>query len=189
MEIQGWKGIEIVGMLADFVLYFFPGDILEIGVGTSSTFLTPLSEKYNRRIYHCDSNGEKILDLKQKGFFSERAELFICTSDEMFNKQKLSPLAFTFIDGYHGYEEAKRDFWNAEKLTIPNGFILLHDTYPPAENWVGINGGGSCGDVYKLRQELEQNKKFDCFTFVGEGNYIASTLIRKKPLNRHYYQE
>ena len=113
----------------------------------------------------------------------------------MFEKNTLTDLAFTFIDGYHSYDQVKRDFWNAEKYTVPNGYILMHDSYPP----VYLNtlpNTGACGDVYKFRQEMEKDDRFDTFTFVGNPNnckvpcyYIASTLVRKKPLNRPCYQE
>jgi len=183
----GWDDTAIVGMLGDFALHTVDGDILEIGVGISSIYLTALSKKYNRKIYYCDTNKDKIDDIYGAGYFSNNGRIFNCLSDNMFQNNKLTPLAFTFIDGYHEYEQAKRDFWQAEHYTVPNGYILLHDSYPPAADWCGR---GSCGEVYKLRQELEQDKRFDCFTFVHNPKGAqASTLIRKKPENRPYYQE
>jgi hypothetical protein len=183
----GWENIGIIGVLADYALNFIAGDILEIGCGTSSIYLSALAEKYKREIYYCDLEGGKIINpLSVKGYMLERGHFYTCPSDDMFAKNELTPLAFTFIDGGHTYEQAKRDFWNAEKLTVPNGHILMHDTYPPFESFVDPQ---CCGDVYKFRQEIEQDKRFDCFTFVGRDSYVASTLIRKKSLNRPYYQE
>lgn len=184
----GWENVGIIGVLADYALNYIVGDILEIGCGTSSIYLTALSKKYNRRIYYCDIESCKIINpLSVKGHMNrENGKFYLCPSDDMFAKNELTPLSFTFIDGAHNYEQAKKDFWNAEKLTVPNGHILMHDTYPPNEAYVDPQ---CCGDVYKFRQEIEQDKRFDVFTFAGRDSYVASTLIRKKPLNRPYYQE
>lgn len=37
-------------------------------------------------------------------------------------------LAFTYIDGDHSYEQAKKDFDNTFELTVSGGFILLDDS-------------------------------------------------------------
>jgi hypothetical protein len=183
----GWENIGIIGVLADYALNYIAGDILEIGCGTSSIYLSALADKYKREIYFCDIEAGKIINpLTVKGYINERGHFYMCPSDDMFAKNEITPLSFTFIDGDHTYEQAKKDFWNAEKLTVPNGHILMHDTYPPSEDYVDHQ---MCGDVYKFRQEIEQDKRFDVFTFAGRDSYVASTLIRKKPLNRPYYQE
>jgi hypothetical protein len=184
----GWENVGIIGVLADYALNFIAGDILEIGCGTSSIYLTALANKYNRNIYYCDIESCKIINpLSVPGHMdAEKGHFYLCPSDVMFAKNELTPLSFTFIDGDHTYEQAKKDFWNVEKLTVPNGHILMHDTYPPSEDYCDHQ---CCGDVYKFRQEIEQDKRFDVFTFVGRDSYVASTLIRKKPLNRPYYQE
>ena len=190
-KAHGWHNMGIVGILGDFILTFINyGDMLEIGVGESTVYMTALAKKHNRKIYYCDANREKIDDIKNAGYLSSNSEIFYDSSNEMFAKNKLTPLAFSFIDGYHEYEQAKNDFWNVEKYTVPNGYILLHDTFPPQDD------PGPCGDAYKLRQELEKDDRFDVFTFTGNlechktpNYYIASTLVRKKPLNRPYYQE
>lgn len=190
-KTYGWHNMAIVGLLGDYALHFISGDMLEIGVGESSIYMTALAKKYNRKIYYCDSDKDKIADIKVSGYFSDNGIIFDCLSDDMFAKNTLTPLAFTFIDGYHGYEDCKRDFWNVEKYTVPNGYILMHDTFPPSDAPL------PCDEAYKFRQEIEQDKRFDVFTFVGNANnhhnipnyYIASTLIRKKPLNRPYYKE
>jgi hypothetical protein len=182
-----WHNTAIVGMLADFVLRFIDGAILEIGTGVSSIYLTALAKKFNREIYYCDIESCKIINpLSVKGYLAENGHFYVGTSDEMFAKNEIPKLAFTFIDGGHTYEQAKKDFWNAEKLTVENGYILMHDTYPPSADYTTEN---TCGDVYRFRQEIEKDTRFDCLTFVGSDGYVASTLIRKKPENRPYYQE
>jgi len=183
----GWENVGLVGILADYALCFIAGDILEIGCGTSSVYLSALSKKYNRKIYYCDIESGKIINpLSVPGHMNEEGSFYLCPSDDMFAKNELTPLAFTFIDGDHTYEQAKKDFWNVANLTVPNGYILMHDTYPPTEEYVDHQ---MCGDVYKFRQEIEKDNRFDVFTFAGRDSYVASTFIRKKPENRPYYQE
>lgn len=183
-----WLRMGVVGILADYALFFNPGDILEIGCGESSIYLTALSVKYGRDISYCDIEGCKIINPRTvPGYMSDKGHFYNCPSDKMFADNKLGPLAFTFIDGDHTYEQVKRDFWNAEKLTVENGFILLHDSYPPTEGHIDFN---ACGDVYKFRQEIEKDKRFDCLTFPNnQGGSVGFTLIRKKPANLPYYQE
>jgi len=184
---RGWDNMALVGILGEWVLHFVAGDILEIGVGESTVYMTALANKYNRKCYYCDSNEEKVNEIKEVGYFSNKGKIYSCTSNEMFAKNELTSLAFTFIDGNHLDGLYEIDFWNAEKLTVPNGYILMHDTYPPGDDWI-INGGN--GTVYQFRQKIEQDKRFDVFTFVGDPKLpYAFTLIRKKPINRPYYQE
>lgn len=183
----GWQNLGIIGPLADFQLTYIQGDMLEIGCGTSSIFMTALAKKFNRKIYYCDIESCKILNpMSVPGHMDENGTFFLGPSDEMFATNTLTPLAFTFIDGDHSYVQAKKDFWNAYKLTVDDGWLLLHDTYPPDENYTSLS---LCGDVYKLRQELEKDDRLDVFTFRGAGSYVACTLVRKKPLNRPYYQQ
>lgn len=183
----GWENTAIVGIMADFVLTYISGAILEIGCGVSSIYLSALAKKFRREIYFCDIESCKIVNpLSVEGYLNEDGHFYMCSSDEMFAKNELPPLAFSFIDGEHTYEQVKKDFWNTANLTVPNGYIMLHDTYPPSEQYVPTN---ACGDVYRFRQEIEKDKRFDCITLVGRDSYVACTLIRKKPENRPYYQE
>lgn len=191
---EGWGGelnTSSVGVIADFVLSYTQGDILEIGVGLSSIFLSALAKKYDRFFYQCDLDlGTRLVELRDilKGL-SFKGKMYEMTSDNMFANNTFTPLAFSFIDGFHEYEQVKREFWNVEKYTVDNGYIMLHDSYPPSVEWVGPGGCGSCGDTYLFRQEIEKDKRFDTFTFVGGVGHIGLTLIRKKPVNRPYYQE
>jgi hypothetical protein len=184
---QGFKGIGLVGILGEIAMYTNQGDILEIGIGTSSLYLTTLAKRYDRIIYHNDMDTTKFLyGIGTKQHISPNSNVFLGTSDEFFKNTKLTPLAFAFIDGCHEYEQAKRDFWNTVPYVVENGYILLHDTYPPfGEGWILDN---MCWDCYRLRQDLEKDTQFDCLSFPLHGQ-IGFTLIRKKPLNRTYYQE
>jgi hypothetical protein len=198
-----WHRMGMLGVFGDYILSCVQGDVAEIGTGESSIYLTKVAEKYKRRIYHCDIAPDKIINpLTIDGYLSknytyltpesthicyERCVLFAGPSDVFFRDVKFTPLALAFIDGDHNYEQAKKDFENFAKLIVDHGYIVLHDTYPPTEEYVDEN---RCGTVYKLRQEIEADPRFDCLTLSqGTAMGVGMTLCRKKPEKREYFND
>ena len=200
-----WDRFGFLGVFADYACSSLGGDLLEIGVGESSIYLTLVSQKFKRRIYHCDVSPSKIVNpmsvpgylspAEEISYIEERDEIpgslkrVVCyagSSDSMFDRIPITPLALAFIDGDHIYEQAKKDFWNIWPLIMDHGFIVLHDTFPPDESWTDEN---HCGQVYKLRQELEvMRNKMDILTLTrGTAMGVGLTICRKKPVNQKYY--
>lgn len=203
---DGWGRFGILGVLGDMVLTSLPGThIVEIGTGESSIYLTQLARKHNRRIFYCDEARGKITNpLTIKGYLHEdtivlsgevyphdytkkQAVAYVGTSDDFFTNIHLPPIGLAFIDGEHHYEFVKRDFENIFERLVPDGYIFIHDTYPYEE---GLVLGDYCADSYKIRQELEKDERVDtfCFTKVVACN-VGMFMVRKKPLNRPYYQQ
>ena len=183
-----WTRMGMLGIFGDYILSCTAGDILEIGVGESSIYLAALARKYDREIYHCDVSAAKIdLPLTVEGFLApERSVFFRGSSDELFIKIKISPIALAFIDGDHNYNQVKKDFYNVVPYVVDDGFIFLHDTYPPDDDFLSEN---YCGTVYKLRQEIEKDERFDCITLIkGTAMEVGLTVCRKKSTNRKEYQ-
>lgn len=200
-----WHRFGMLGVFGDFVLSCTQGEILEIGVGESSIYLGYLSRKWHRQIYHCDIAPGKILNpLTVDGYLTaqalnlvdeqkapsvlhiDNARFFMVPSDEMF-KTSILPLALSFIDGDHNYEQVKKDFDNVMALTVDNGYVILHDTMPPIEEYTNEN---RCGTVYRLRQEIEKDPRYDIITLpVGCAISVGLSIVRKKPQNRPYYNE
>lgn len=198
-----WERFGMLAVFGDYVLNCTHGDIGEIGVGESSLYLTQISKKYNRRIYHCDIAASKIINpMTVKGYLSEdytylepgmladsykRAVFFAGASDDFFQQVRFTKLALAFIDGDHVYDQVKKDFWNFVPLMVENGYIILHDTMPPTEEYLSEN---LCGTVYKLRQEIEADKRFDCITLPkGCAIGVGLTIVRVKPERLPYYNE
>ena len=176
-----WRGKwPLLEALVDYILFFNKGDIIEVGVlhGNSSVILSCLAQKYDRFIYHCDIRPVRVPIYK-------KASLFIEGSDKFFEEVKFTPIVATFLDGDHSYKQVKRDFENALKLTVPNGYIFLHDTYPPNP---GALQERRCGTSYILRQELEKREDLDCSTFVHTANNCGLTCVRKKPDNLPHFR-
>lgn len=203
-KTDSWGRMGVLGPLVDLLLTCLPvGEVVDIGVGESSIYLSKLARKFKRKIYHCDVEDGKIrnpltvpgylypeaLDITEHGqmYTFGRSNFFMGRSDDLFNLIAGEALAFTLIDGDHTYEQAKRDFNNAVNLTVDNGYIAMHDTYPPSEGYLHES---RCGGVYKLRQEIELDRRFDSLTLVhGTAMDVGLTLVRKKPAKVAYFQE
>lgn len=185
-----WTEWGLFGVLIDYTLSYLEGCIVEIGVGWSSIYVTAVAKKYNRQTFHCDiQHGVMANFASVDGYFKEDATLYVGNSDDFFKEIDFPPVAVALIDGGHKYEQAKKDFENLFPLMVDNGFIFIHDTYPPEEDWTTPN---MCGDGYRLRQELEKRTDLDCFTFVYAQTVramgVGLTIIRKKPKDLPHFQ-
>jgi hypothetical protein len=188
----------MLGYWGEYVLSCTQGAVCEIGVGESSIYLSKVARKYDRQIYHCDISPSKIVNpLTIPGYISQDSDehnymeegheyepyrRIICyagPSDLLFERLQPTELALSYIDGDHCYAQARKDFDHLFARTVDDGYILLHDTYPPDATWVHAN---ACGDVYQLRQELEQRTDLDCLTLTrGTAIGVGLTMIRKRP--------
>lgn len=201
-----WERFGFLGVFADYACNSLGGDLLEIGVGESSIYLSRVAKKYARRLYHCDISPSKIVNpLSVPGYLSDaddvtyfeerdpapdvlkRVVAYAGTSDSLFQRVPITPLALSFIDGDHLYDQARKDFWNVWPLTMEHGFIVLHDTYPPGPDWTDEN---HCGEVYRLRKELECEPQMDCLTLTrGTAIGVGLTIVRKRAVNGPVFQD
>ena len=196
-----WGRMGIVGILGDLAVSSSKGAILEIGMGESTVYLTKLAEKYNRQAFFCDFQASVVLNASTvPGYFGKKyiirtenedldgfAEnlVYLGTSDSLFRKYKFPPLALAFLDGDHIYEQVKKDFENILPYLEDTGIILLHDTYPPSEEYTHE---ARCGTVYKLRQELEKREDLDVITFIRGAMDVGLTVVRRIKENMPEYQ-
>jgi len=185
----GWERWGLMGVLADFVLYYTQGDIIEIGIGESSLYFTRLARKYGRKVYHCDfqkSDYENLCTVPD--FFDESNILYVGSSNEFFRdvKFKQDQIALAFIDGDHLHSQVRRDFENVFYYLVDNGYIFFHDMYPKDEGELDENRSG---DGYLVRKELERRDDVDVITFPRSSWDAGLTVLRKIPKNAPYYQE
>jgi hypothetical protein len=203
-ERDGWGRMSFFGPFGHYVLSHLRGDLLEIGAGESSVYFNQLAKIYGCKTYHCDiqlgvlynaqtvpgyfCDDNILLDAGKGGPYdtAHQCVLYAGPSDSFFRDIMLTPIAMAFIDGDHSYEQARKDFFNVLPYMMENGFILLHDTYPMSEENIRPT---SCGTVYKLRQELEKDDRFDCMTLVkGTAQDFGLTIIRIKPKALPFYK-
>ena len=185
---EGYDGYGILGMLGGIILRSLPSaNLLEIGIGRSSIYMSRLANKYNRKYYCCDVDAEKVKAIVAvPGFFQSSDIVFTGTSDNFLIPINFENIGLVFIDGDHHYEQVKKDFDTIFSMLLENGYIFLHDTYPPTEDMIAET---FCGSAYKLKQELKEREDLECFTFnkiLGYG--FGITMVRKIPKDLPYYQ-
>jgi hypothetical protein len=174
--MNGWK---IRELLVPVILYFNPDHcVVEIGAGASSIYLARCAEEYGVKMYSCDKSPRKhCMYFKDHIFKQMKSESFIKEFDD-------TP-AVVLIDGDHSYATAKMEFdFFFEKLCV-GGVIFLHDTMPPSEDYLSDT---ACGDVYLLRQELEQRQDLDCFTWPYTAGFNGLTMVLKKDPEANYWE-
>ena len=182
--VFSWDRWGLLAVLSDYVLNYVDGDILEIGCGESSIYLSELAEKYNRKCYHIEYSKSGVENMKNtKGYFGKNSQVFNMKSEDFFKTLKTADigypkLALAFIDGDHNYEVATYDFENVEKYLVTGGYVFLHDTLPPDDSWKVPH---KCGTVYKLREDLEfERKNYEVFTFPKSAFDVGLTMVRKR---------
>lgn len=182
-----WQRWGLLSVLCDYVLYYNQGDILEIGICETSIHLSKLAEKYHRNCYHVDYSKSLIENMSNtKGYFGDNSKVFNMKSIDFFNSLSNADigypkLALAFIDGDHEYEVVKEDFYNTLKYLVQDGYIFLHDSYPPTKEWTIES---KCGTVYLFRKELENNDNFDVFTFPKSAFDVGLTMVRKRDIRK-----
>ena len=112
------------------------------------------------------------VNLKAKEYIkATNSQFFNCNCDTFFSTANLLIKAsLIFIDANHDYKNVKADFQNSWNYTCENGIIILHDTYPPSEEYKE-----HCKDAYKICEYLKsQNIEFITLPF-----YFGLTIVRK----------
>ncbi len=175
----GWDRWGLMSVLSDCILNHVDGNILEIGCGESSIYLSKLAEKYHRQCFHVEYSLGGVENMKKtEGYFGRNSMVFNCKSDKFFEDASTNMrFALAFIDGDHLYQPVQRDFYSTAVHLAPGGFIFLHDTYPPDKTWTTEN---KCGTVFKLRQDLERSDDWEVFTFPFTAFNVGLTMVRKK---------
>lgn len=174
-EMNGWS---ILKGLIDIILYYRPYCVVEIGCGLSTPILAQAAENAGVKMYSCDMKESKAISYGRHHFHS------IGLSCNFIKKFDETP-AIVLIDGNHNYETAKMEFDFFFDKLVSGGVIFIHDTYPPHERKLAQN---ACGDVYRLRQELEtRTDEMDCFTWPYTAGWDGLTQVIKKEKERPYW--
>ena len=176
---SGWS---ILKALVPIILYHRPYCIVEIGAGMSTYALAEIAEEAGVVLHSVDRNPKKNVRLFQDHYFHLTTSAnFI----EEFDTWDENP-AVVFIDADHHYEAAKIEFDYFFDKLVPGGVIFLHDTMPPHEAHLR---GDACGDVYRLRQELEKRDDLDCLTWPYTADFSGLTMVMKHYKDRGYWEK
>jgi hypothetical protein len=80
-----------------------------------------------------------------------------------------------FLDSSHEFEATVRELIQIQRVLVPNGVLLMHDTYPPNPDQAIP---GRCGDVWKVPAMMRHMPHWECSTLAAE---YGLTIARKLP--------
>jgi hypothetical protein len=171
----------ILDRLADIILTYVGGCIVEIGIGLSTPILANHARNLGIRHYAVDTDKKKCKraskrpDMKHDNLivYNGRSLDFITEFDD-------SP-GLVLIDGCHRSDIViKESIFFIDRM-LPGGVIFLHDTYLCKE-WVDDHvRHGKYSNTYEARWELEKRKDVWCLTFPYSALGCGLTLVLKKP--------
>lgn len=177
---------DIMEALANKVLKYVPGDIVEIGMGESSEVLGAIAQQWGSRLYSCDIQMGGMFKLFEQPLFLNHI-CYIGKSEDFIKQYDGFP-AVVFIDGEHKYEAVKREVDFFLPRLLYGGVMFLHDTFPQYEHQIAPDEKGwSPGDVYKVRQELERNNEVDVMTFPYSAVNMGLTVILKHDERKEFW--
>ena len=179
-QYQYFSSWILMEKIAEVVLYFRPYCVVEIGAGESSLVLGKITEQAGVDFHSVDIKPEKRTRQHIDHYYHNM------TSAEFMANFNENP-AVVLIDADHRYEPAKKEFDFFFDKLVPGGVIFLHDTMPPHKEYLRET---ACGDVYRLRQELEKRTdEMDCLTFPYTAGYMGLTVVLKKQHKRSEWEK
>ena len=179
-----WELVPIAHLMIDIIK---PKVVVELGshYGVSFFSFCEAAEHYSPEtyIYGVDSwigdeqaglYGNEVYEQvreHREQYHKQRSNLLRCMFNDACSKFDDKSIDLLHIDGLHTYEAVKNDYESWKPKLKENGTILFHD-------W---NEKGNGFGVWKLWEEIKQDKRFRCIEIkYGHGLGIA-TLSESKP--------
>jgi len=179
---------DIMEAVVGAAIKYIPGDIIEIGMGESTEILATIARDNNVNLYSCDIEMGGMFKVFDKPLF-ENHYCFTDGSDAFMEEFGGNP-SIVFIDGEHLYETVKKEAEFFLPKIRSGGIMLLHDTMPVLKRNIERDGKGyNPGDIYKVRQELERDPKYDVFTWPYSAVNMGLTMVMVHDSHRSYWRE
>ena len=170
-----WSILEAV---ASQVARYVTGDIIEIGMGESTEIFTGIAKENNVILYSCDIQMGGMFKVFDEPLF-ENHYCFTEGSGKFMEGYGGNP-AIVFIDGEHLYETTKKEVEFFLPKMKTGGVMFLHDTMPIFKNSTERDSKGyNPGDIYRVRQELECDPRYDVFTWPYSAQNQGLTMVMK----------
>jgi hypothetical protein len=96
-------------------------------------------------------NNKYTVDLVRPDLTENHPNSFEQSTDEFFKTTELVDFDLVFIDANHDIEQVIRDYNSSVGLLSDGGIIVLHDCYPPNEEYCDTT---LCSDSYKILEAL-----------------------------------
>lgn len=167
----------IINRLADIVLNYVPGCIVEIGLGRSTKILNKHAKNYSRIHYACDTN-LRVCDFVRKEC-SNNLIIWHGKSYDFINNFENIP-ALVFLDGRHDYKTLFMETkFFIDKLAV-GGILFIHDTFLADKLLERYQLKGKLTTAYRVRQIVEKMNSVYCITFPYTANNCGLTMVIKK---------
>lgn len=151
------KGLKEAGQLTTY---------LELGIQRGNCFnaIAPMVK---------EAYGVDIVDAYDLIKHNRNAIWFLGKSEDFLKTYTNVKYDLVFIDADHSHEASLLDFQMVLPFVKTNGFVLLHDTYPPSPEFTSLS---YCGEAYKTADYIKKNyPKVECMTFPF---YYGITVVR-----------
>lgn len=160
-----------------------PANIVELGTGpglSSLAFIRVL--QYMRKtgwapqaaLHSCDINPASLKSLRRFG------DLVIPhpISTDQLAAQWTKPVTIDllYIDADHSHEQSLADFEHFSQWVVPNGLILMHDTFPKTEEDEAPHASGT---AWKTAQYIKEYYR-DRFEIMTIPHLAGISLLRKR---------
>lgn len=120
------------------------------------------------------------VDLVRPDLIQGHPNSFQQSTDEFFATTELADFDLIFIDANHDVEQVLRDYNSSVSKLKQGGVIVLHDCYPPTEEYCEPR---FCSDSYKILEALARTGQEVTFS---KEDFGVTLVINAKPLDwRH----
>ena len=120
------------------------------------------------------------VDLNRPDLIQGHPNSFEQSTDEFFATTELTGFDLIFIDANHDSEQVLRDYNSSVSRLAPGGVIILHDCYPPTEEYCEPR---FCSDSYKILEALARTGQEVTFS---KDDFGVTMVTNAKPLDwRH----
>ena len=179
---------DIMNALVPKILKYCPGDIVEVGMGESTTIFADHAHEAGVNLFSCDIQMGGMFKVFEKKLFDNHI-CFIGRSEEFIKTYDGNP-SIVFLDGEHKYKTIKKEVEFFLPRLKTGGVMFMHDTFPPLERQLTVDENGFApGDIYKARQELERRTDVDVFTWPYSALNMGLTMVMKHDKDRPYWRE
>lgn len=173
----------IMDRLAEPILTNVKGCVVEIGLGPSSIVLHRNAWNFGANYHGCDRKHRQCDWAIEQGIH----KIHKMKSQNML-PLITEPIAMAFVDGTHRAEYVLIEVEAILKKLAIGGVMFMHDTSPPAK-WADPTGKKRCGNVYIVREDLEEREELYTFTWPYTATGCGLTMVMKKGPKRDYLQQ
>jgi hypothetical protein len=171
----------IVDRLADVILYYVKGCVVEIGLGRSTKVLAKHAREAGVKHYAVDISERRCEAVSKDKEIAHDGLVIFRGSSAKFMKDFDDTPALVFIDGSHKSRVVRAEAKFFLDKLLPGGIIFFHDMYYCEEWGIRFKEIGKGSDCYKVRWELENMKDIWCLTFPYTASACGLTMVMKRP--------